>query len=399
MPMRLRNIRTNFIILLLLPGIAIAALAQSADSAQIGTLLRQGAQAMHTGDATAAEAFFRKATVAAPDAAPAWLDMGLAELKQGKVADAMSHIRKALQLDPNSPGAHLFLGIAEYQSSHPEEAIADLQQAIQQNPKNEQAYTWLGIVELNTGHPEKATGPLDRAAELAPSDENVLDYRVQAHLAVAKQSYGQIYKLNPTSWRLHQLNAVTDSQARDHQHAIDEYKLAINLAPRQPALYESLGWEYRALNENDLAVKAFTEQLKLTPGSPIAMYNLASSEVENGQTQEALPLLERVVKTYNAPSQADYYLGRVLLSQGKYSQAADEFTRAAHLDGEIRLRSWYELSHIYRRLGQKQKADEAVAKYQELKQQSDQASARNAQDFLKLNRANAAASGGNQRQE
>jgi len=126
MPMRLRTIRFNVILLCLLPCLTIAAFAQSGDSGQVGTLIRQGAQAMHAGDAAAAEGFFRKATVADPEAAPAWLDMGLAELKQGKVADAMGHIRKALQLDPNAPGAHLFLGIAEYQTSHPDEAIADL---------------------------------------------------------------------------------------------------------------------------------------------------------------------------------------------------------------------------------------------------------------------------------
>lgn len=395
--MRLRNIPSRFLVfffILMLPGATPGAFAQSGDSEQVGTLLRKGAQAMHGGNAAAAEAEFRNATVAAPDSAPAWLDLGLAELKQGKVGNAIADIQKSLQIDPASPGAHLFLGIAEYQSSHPEEAIADLQQAIQQEPNNEQAYTWLGIVELNTGHPEKATGPLDRAAELAPSDENVLDYRVQAHLAVAKQSYGEIYKLDPTSWRLHQLNAVIDTQAGDHQHAIEEYKLAIKFAPGQAALYEALGWEYRALNENQLAVQAFTEQLKLAPGNPIAMYNLASSEAENGQAEEALPLLERVVKIYDTPSQADYYLGRVLASQGKYREAAAEFTRATRLPGQIQLRSWYELSHIYRRLGESQKAHEAVAKYEALKQESDQASQKNVQDFLKLNQANASASGG-----
>ena len=98
------------------------------------------------------------------------------------------------ELDPSSPGAHLFLGIAEYQSSHVEDAIADLRIAIQEDPKNTQALTWLGIVELNAGHPEQAAGPLDRAAELAPTDENILDYRVQAHMAVARQSYTALYK-------------------------------------------------------------------------------------------------------------------------------------------------------------------------------------------------------------
>ncbi|MFZ0663005.1 MAG: tetratricopeptide repeat protein [Acidobacteriaceae bacterium] len=394
--MRLRTIRRS-VFLLALAGIVATASAQSSSSDQLQTLVQQGAQAMHTGDVAEAEAAFRKATVAAPDAAPAWLDLGLVELKEGRVADAEAHIHKSLQLDPSSPGAHLFLGIAEYQSSHFEQAIADLQQAIREDPKNEQAYTWLGIVELNDGHPEKAVGPLDHAAELSPNDENVLDYRVQAHLAVAKQSYGRIYQLDPASWRLHQLNGVIDSQARDHQHAIDEYQRAIKLAPRQATLYEALGWEYRALNQDDLAVKAFTEQLKLSPGNPVAMYNLASSEVESGHAQEAQPLLERVVKIYNTPSQADYYLGRVLAAQGKYNEAAKEFRRATQLTGEIQMRSWYELSHIYRRLGQTANAHDAVVKYEALKEESNQASARNVQDFLKLNHANAATADGNQK--
>lgn len=366
------------------------ALAQADPTNQAQQLIRQGAAAMHTGDAAAAEAAFRKATVAAPDMSAAWLDLGLAQLKQGQLVNSITNIHKALNIDPSAPGAHLFLGIAEYQTSHPTQAITDLQQAIKDNPQNEQAYTWLGIVELNTGHPERAVGPLDHAAELNPGDENVLDYRVQAHLAVARQSYGQIYHLDPTSWRLHQLDAVVDSQAGDHRRAVEDYQKAIAQSPHQPALYEALGWEYRALNANDLAAKAFSQQLKLAPGNPIAMYNLASSEAEAGQAQQALPLLEEVVKLYRVPSPADYYLGRVLASLGRYKEAAAEFQRATELNGEIQQRSWYELSHLYRRLGDQARARGAVLKYRALKQQSDQASAPGGQDFLKLNQANVA---------
>lgn len=383
-------------VLALLPSLAILAFSQSGDSAPVQALMREGAQAMHSGDAAAAEAAFRKATITAPGVAPARLDLGLAELKQGKLADAIADIRKSLALDPASSGAHLFLGIAEYQANRPQEAIADLQQAIQKNGKSEQAYTWLGIVELNIGHPEKAVGPLDRAAELAPADENVLDYRVQAHLAVAKQSYGEIYKLDPTSWRLHQLNAVIDSQANDHRHAVEEYQAAIKLAPQQATLYEALGWEYRALNENALAVKAFTEQLKLTPGNPIAMYNLGSSEAENGQPQPALPLLEEVVRMYRVPTQADYYLGRVLAAENRDKEAIVEFSRATQLSGEIPMRSWYELSHLYRRMGESAKAESAVLEYQTLKEQSNPSNPGSAQDSLRLSQTNAAGQERNQ---
>lgn len=390
--MRLKDIK---ILALLLPlSIGVTAYSQSAPSAQVEELFHQGAQAIQRGDVQGAEAAFRKVTQLDPGLAPAWLDMGLAQMREGKITDAIAAIRKSLQLDPASPGAHLFLGIAEYQASHDSEAIADLQRAIQDNPKDEQAYMWLGIVELNSGHPEKAVGPLDKAAELNPRDENVLDYQVQAHLAVAKASYKKLYELDPSSWRIHQLSAVIDNQAHDHQHAVNEYKLALKQAPNRPDLWEALGWQYRALDDNADAVKAFQKQLELSPGNPIAIYNLASSEVENGQAATAIPLLEHVVKIYQIPTQANYYLGRAYASEGAFGKAAVQFQQATHLEGPVQRRAWYQLSQVYRHLGKTAEARAAVLEFQKLQQASNKASARNVQDFLKLNRANASAKSG-----
>lgn len=363
--------------------------AQSGNSEQLQSLFQHGAMAIQKGDLATAEASFLKATQLAPDFAPAFLDLGLAQLREGKLLEATASIRKSLQLDPNSPNSHLFLGIAEYQSSHPEEAVNDLQQAIKEDPRNVQALTWLGIVELNTGHPEKATAPLDRASELAPKDEAVLDYRVQAHMGVAKQGYTQLFQLDPNSWRLHRLNAVIDAQAQEHKQAIDEYQLAINLAPNQPDLYEGLGWEYRALDQNDQAVQAFKKELALTPGNPMAMYNLGSAEVENGQAQDAVPILEKVVKVYNVPTQADYYLGRALAAEGQYDEAVREFQRATALTGEMQLRSWYELSQTYRHMGKTADARAAILQYQAMKQEADRQSAEESGDWRKLTAATA----------
>jgi tetratricopeptide (TPR) repeat protein len=368
--------------------------AQSDNSEQLKTLFQRGAEAMQKGDLATAETSFQQATQLAPDFAPAFLDLGLTELREGKLLEATASIRKSLELDPNSPSSHLFLGIAEYQSSHPDEAASNLQQAIEEDPNNVQALTWLGIVELNTGHPEKAVDPFDRASKLSPKDEAILDYCVQAHMAVAKQNYSQLYKLDPASWRLHRLNAVIDSQALEHKQAIEEYQLAINLAPNQPDLYEGLGWEYRALDQNDQAVATFKKELALTPGNPTAMYNLASAEVENGQAQEAIPILEKVVKVYNVPTQADYYLGRALATEGHYDEAAREFQRATALTDEMQRRSYYELAQTYRHMGKTAEAHEAIATYQKLRQEADRQSAQQVEDWRKLNAANAAAETG-----
>ncbi|MGA8109061.1 MAG: tetratricopeptide repeat protein [Acidobacteriaceae bacterium] len=357
----------------------------SADQQQLQAIFQRGSRAMHAGDAATAEEQFRAATRLAPELAEAWLDLGLAQLKGGKLTEAIPSIRQALKLDPSAHGAHLFLGIAEYQTDQIDDALGDLQSAVQEDAKNPQALLWLGIVELDTGHPEKATEPLDRASELAPNDITILDYRVQAHMAVARESYTRIYQLDAGSWRLHRLNAQIDAQARQHTQAIDEYQQAIRIAPKEADLYEGLGWEYRQTGQLDLAEKTFEQQLKLTPGNPIAMYNLASAQVDAGHGAEAVPLLQQVVKLYGRPTVADYYLGRAYADAGKNEQAAAEYQKATTLAGETAQRAWYGLGQAYKELGRTAEARAAVEKFQQLHNAAVQARAKDIEDWRKLN--------------
>ncbi|HET9088177.1 MAG TPA: tetratricopeptide repeat protein [Acidobacteriaceae bacterium] len=366
---------------------AVALHAQNGNQTQVQDLFRQGAQAMRAGQVAAAEAAFRKATEIDPTLAAAHLDLGLAQLKLGKLTEAIASIHKALALDPNAAGAHMFLGIAEYQSNHIDQAVLDLRQEIANTPTNAEALLWLGIVELQSGHPEKATAPLDRAAKLDPKDLNVLDYRGQAHMAVAKQSYAQMYHLDPGSWRVHRLNAQIDAEAEQHKQAIDEYLAAIRIAPKEADLYEGLGEEYRQTGQADLAEKAFAEQLQLTPGNPIAMYNLGSVRVDRGEEKAAVPLLQDVVRIYGMPTVANYYLGRALVAEGDYRQADAELQRATTVQGEVQRRAWYELGQLYRKMGRPADAHAALVKFQQLRQAADLAKNKEVEDWRKLNAA------------
>lgn len=383
--MRVFVYRAPLILSVLLAGTVVRAQDQSP---QVQDLFRQGAAAMRAGQVADAEADFRKATELAPHLADAYLDLGLAQLKQGKLPQATASIQKALAIDPQASGAHMFLGIAEYQSNHIAQAIRDLQQEIDENPRNSQALLWLGIVELNSGNPEKATGPLDRAAALDPKDLNILDYRGQAHMAVAKRSYAQMYRLDPGSWRVHRLNAQIDAEAEQHKQAIDEYQAAIRIAPREADLYEGLGEEYRKVGQLDLAEKAFAQQLQLTPGNPIAMYNLGSVNVDRNEETAGVPLLQRVVAIYGKPTVADYYLGRGLAGEGKFEQAVAELRRATDVPGEVQRRAWYELGQVYRKMGRPGDAHAALLKYQQLRQAADQQKVKQVEDWRKLNAAN-----------
>jgi tetratricopeptide (TPR) repeat protein len=356
---------------------------------QLQSIFREAATAMREGRAAEAEKYFQQATELAPNLPEAHLNLGLAQLKEGKLQEASASIEKAIQLDPRSPGAHMFLGIVDYQMNRIDAAIENLQQEVAANPKSPEAQLWLGIVELASGHPEKATEPLDRAAELAPKDLNILDYRGQAHMKVAKQSYADMYHLGPTSWRVHRLNAEIAAESEQYKRAIDEYLAAIHIAPKEADLYEGLGEQYRKTGATDAAEKAFAQQLELTPGNPVAMYNLGSVRIDRGEEEAGVPLLQQVVKIYGKPTVADYYLGRGLAAQGKNDEAVQELQRAATIEGEVQRRSLYELAQTYRKMGDTAKARATLTQYQELRQAAERQSTQQLEDWRKLNAASA----------
>jgi tetratricopeptide (TPR) repeat protein len=355
------------------------------DQQQLQSVFQQGMAAMKAGHADEAEKLFQQTVTIDPGFAPGYLDMGLAQIRQGKLPEAAASLEKALELDPNAPGANMFLGIVDHQMNRSTESIEHLQKEVAAHPDSPEAQMWLGIVELSSGHPDQATGPLDRAAELSPKDENILDYRGRAHMQVAKQSYAQMYHLDPGSWRVHRLNAQIAAEADQREHAIQEYLAAIKIAPKQADLYEELGEEYRKTGALDLAEKAYAEQLSLTPGNPVAMYNLGSVCVDRAQEQTGVPLLEQVVKIYDAPTVADYYLGRGLAAEGKNDQAVTSLQRATQVTGEVQRQAWYELGQLYRKMGKSADARAALEKYQQLRQTADRENAKQVEDWRQLN--------------
>jgi lipopolysaccharide biosynthesis regulator YciM len=80
-----------------------------------------------------------------------------------------------------------------------------------------------------------------------------------------------------------------------------------------------------------------------------------------------------------------------LAAEGKDDQAVQAFVRATQLQGEMQRRAWYELSQAYRHLGNTAEARAAVMKYEQLRQAADETSAKEAEDWRKLNGVDGAA--------
>lgn len=334
-----------------------------------GERFQEATEAMKQGRLDEAASGFASVIATTPSFAEAHLNLGLVLEEQGKSEDAIRSLQRALQLKPRLRGANLFLAIAQYRLNHFDLAAASLKKEILYDPSSASAWMWLGVVQLADGKPEEAAQSLDKAAKLDPKNVDVLYNRGRAHLLVSKNSYEQMYKADPNSWRVHQVLAQAYAESGRHSEAIAEYKVALQKAPGQPGLHEELGSEYLITEKVDEAEQEFAAEVKGDPENAFALFKLGAAQIEKGKAEEGKASIESALKRNPRLQNASYYLGRAEMQLGRNEQAISALNRATTSDSdpEIVEQAWYQLGVVYRRLHRLDEARQAMATFQKLK--------------------------------
>jgi tetratricopeptide (TPR) repeat protein len=335
----------------------------------------QATEAMRRGDLDHAGDGFAAVTKLAPSFAEAHFNLGLVREDQGRLAEAIGSFEKALTLKPRLHGANLFLAVAYYKLNHFDQALVAARQETEAYSKDASAWMWLGVIELAQDRPEEAADALDKAANLDPNNVDILYHRGQAHLLVSKNSYAQMFKVDPHSWRVLQVLAQASSDADRPTEAIAEYQDAIKLAPRQPGLHEELGTECWKAGKLELAETALQEELEINPNNVLARYKLGALEVERGEGAKSKELIEGALQQDPSLKNSSYYLGRAEMELGNYSAAAESFERTVSSPGvepELVQQAWYQLGTAYRHLHRIEDAQKAFANFQRLKDEQAQ---------------------------
>lgn len=312
---------------------------------------------------------FASVIKAAPNFAEAFLNLGLVRSEQGHNEEAIANFEKALSLKPHLRGANLFLGVAEFRLNHADKAVAALKKEVTAHPKDAHAWMWLGIAELVNEQPELAADALDTAAKLAPNDIDILYHRGRAHLLVSKNSYEKMFKVDPHSWRVHQVLGQMAAEAERHEDAIAQYLAAIKLAPTQPGLHEELAGEYHAAARIPEAEAAYRQELEIDPHNVNARYKLGILLVETREPRQGKTLIEAALHEKPGLADSDYHLGRAEMMLGNDTVAADYLKRATTADSDLGIiqQAWYQLGIVYRRLHRMEEAQQAMSTFQKLK--------------------------------
>ena len=353
---------------------ATGAWAGQDPSRSVDDKFRDATATMRQGNLSEAEQEFAAIVKETPAFAEAHFNLGLVLEEEGKHEAAIQSLQQALSLKPRLHGANLFLGLAEFRLNRVHEALAALKKEVQTYPKDAPAWMWLGVAQLANNEPDSAAEALDRAARLDPKNTDILYHRGQAHLLVSKESYTEMFKLDPKSWRVHQVLAQTAAEADRHEDAIVEYLEAIRLAPAQPGLHEELGTQYRSAGKMEEADAAFRRELDLDPYNVLAKYKLGVLQVEKGDAATGKRLIEGALHEKPGLLNSAYNLGRAEMLLGNDAAAAQDFERATtgNCDAETLQQAWYQLGIVYRRMHRIEDAQKALATFQKLKDEEAQ---------------------------
>jgi tetratricopeptide (TPR) repeat protein len=369
--------------LLVLAGSA----ASVAQNTEFEKSFQQGTEATRSGQWEEAAQAFSKATTLDPTSAPAYLNLGLSRLQQDRLDDAVTALNRAVTLAPTLRGANLFLGIARYRKNDYPGAAAALKREVHLDPRNAQALMWLGVVQLAAGDAEAASASLDEAAKLKPGDVDILYHRGRAHMLVSKESYEQMYKADPQSWRVHQALAQSFVEADRLEDAAKECEIALQLRPHEPGLHEELGDIYWKQNQLEKAETTFEEELKIDAESLSSIYKLAVVSLERSKPEVTVSLLQDLLHRSPGYPDAQYQLGRAQAQLGQVNAAIESFNAVLsdkrETDNEARRQSYYQLAQLYRRAQRPQESKAALDSFMRLKQEADAAQAQKLQDKLK----------------
>jgi tetratricopeptide (TPR) repeat protein len=354
-------------------GMALAATNQTTQEPTPAArqALAQGAAAMAAGNFTEAATDYTAVTRAMPEFAEGYLNLGLALEQAGQMDAARAALEKSLALKPGLRGANLFLGLVAYRQNHYKDAEDRLQRETRTDPGDAKAFMWLGVCYLAEDRPQDAIPPLDKAYALDPKDADILYHRGHAYLMMANASYDAMFDLNHDSMRVHQVLGEAYATSFRTEQAIQEFELTVKMTPQQPGLHEELADQYWVAGEVDKAADGYREELRIDPNAVTAKYKLGSLLVLGKDPAEGVELLRSTLRADPSLSDAHYYLASGLMDLDRNQEAIEEFGRAIAADpaNDRAMSSYYKLTMLYRKLDDKQDAQNALQSFLRMKQQ------------------------------
>lgn len=281
-------------------------------------------------DAVAAKSYLTRAASLANYDAPLLVRIALLQLQAGHLPGAAYSLEKALSERPDFLPAQALMAEVDTRQGDFAKAEARAKQIIAKNPKLGVGYGLLGDAAAARGQPALAVDAYRRAHQIEGSSESLLRLysalsRVDA--AAAVQLAEQWVKSKPKDVAVRR--ALADGYARSGNMAAARagYEGLLKVAPDDAESLNNLANVMLATGD-PAALKTAELALEKRPGAPHIIGTAGWAAFKAGQTDRALQLLRDArLRDPNNPD-TRYFLGAVLASAGRKTEAREEIETA-----------------------------------------------------------------------
>jgi tetratricopeptide (TPR) repeat protein len=256
-------------------------------------------------------------------------------------------------------------------------AIALATEHLEREPNDVAAWVVRARAEAALGRFDAAYAGFREALRLAPEDATTLYYLGVTAGALAQLQYDRLLAEAPSSARAHQVLGQSYEAQGKTPEAEAEYQAALE---KNPALVEALV-ALGDLARGDLARSAerlaeardyYARALGKAPRNYDALYGLGACEALSGEHRRAIDLFRRALKEAPDSAPARLALGISLLQTGETTTAVVELEAAARLEPGMR-QAYFHLARAYHSLGRTEDSERAVARFQELAREEQEA--------------------------
>ncbi len=266
------------------------------------------------------EALFGSAADLRADYAPIHVRLGDALSLRGEHAGAREAFAQAIRLAPESAVAHRGMGQVLLALGNAEEAVRHLSRAAELEPRDLTAHAGLAQALMRLGQPERAREAMQRAAELQPI--NAFDDPV----------YGaQVFMRSMSSSRAF-ARAQAAIRIGAYAQAIADLQVVLKARPEDASVYYWLGIAYQELGRVEPATRHLSRTVELEPGMVKARLQLGRLLLQQDRFAEAAEQYERAAALRPLNADGHYGLGQAYEGQGRTAEARGHYEAALRLD-------------------------------------------------------------------
>jgi tetratricopeptide (TPR) repeat protein len=296
--------------------------------------------------------------------------VGALQGESGDYANAVRSFEKGARLFPDSPGMQFNLGLALQKSGDAARA-SDVLEALRLNQDSAELEDVLGEVSEQKGAFLEAVRSYQRAAEMEPRNEGYrFDYTCEllAHLnfEAARLVSDRAVHDFPDSVRM---NVALGLALFGLERVAEAQQLFLRTARRFPDVELPLVYLTLCGEASDTEVPEAENLLmafyRKHPNGFMAPYLLARAALNRHAAAQAANLLNASVKLRSDYAPAHFELGRALVELGRVNDAVVQYRTALKI-GPKNAETFYRLTLAYRKLGEKQLAQEAEAEFRKL---------------------------------